>query len=519
MHTTDTASAASANSSFAFLRVDRSLIEKVPFLFNVPVNKSVLKNIYSALSLLLIGSVFYFFPSIFGGKLYFTGFSVLLIIHAFLAVKYSNLNLIFLFRYFLVWLLVFAAAIAWAIWGGAVKVAPFGADYQTLDVTSTLIFAGFLSLNGSLFGWLAGIYSLRADHLPTYQMPRRHTSNLWKFGAAFALLFSISYFLVSGGIVTADSSYASLGKAIDVKFSAFNIFHCFGISLLILASAGYQRLRKKFIWLAIFSLVLGMLVGSRADYMPQMLLLLIVIYAKPFSNSFRKLTLVKVVRLAFYGFILLVAAYYLGGFIAAWRFSGDVYSSLAFAFSSDYTGLLIHSYEAPVLWLETGSMALGTLYAAIVNVETGLTGLLWGSSYFDWILKIPPQFIGLPRPKGLEWGASIGNQVMSQGGIFEVSEAYWNFGLVGCFVISFLVSYLISYLLRKGLRNSNLFMLTWYLVMGFMSLRGIWYQNFTYFRVFSVMILIYVVSKVFVPWFVRSRIRKVTSLFSGSGYM
>ena len=513
VHTLNTASSDCTNSSSNSPPAKQSLIDKVPLLFNLPANKSALSNLYIPCILLIIGSIFYFFSSIFGSKIYFMGFSALLIVHAFLAVISSNSNLIFLFRYFLVWLLIFATAIAWAIWDGDVKAAPFGAAYQTLDVTCTLIFAGFLSLNGSLFGWLAGIHSLRADSLPSYQLPCRYISRLWKLGAAFALLFSISYYLISGGIATADSTYVSSGKAIDVKFSVFNVFQFFGISLLILAAAGYQHLRKKFIWLAISTLVIGMLVGSRADYMPQALLLLTVVYSKPLLNRFRKLTLIKVVRLAFYGLALLSSAYYISGFIAAWRFSGDVYSSLAFPFSSDYTGLLIHSYEYPVLWLETGSMAIGTLYAAIVNVETGLTPLLWGSSYFDWILKIPPQFIGLPRPQGLEWAASIGDQIMSQGGIFEVSEAYWNFGLVGCFVISFLISYSISYLLRKGLRNSNLFMLSWYLVMGLMSLRGIWYQNFTYFRISSIMIFVYIMSKVVAPWFLRSRLSKVTCSF------
>jgi len=482
---------------------NQSLTQKVPFLFALPASGGALNSVYNGFFLLIAGSSLHLFSSILGGKLYFIGFSAILICHAILAIISSNANLIFLFRYFLVWLLIFAVAITWAVWDGDVKVAPFGANYQSIDVTRVLVFAGFLSLNGSFTGWLIGCRSLRSESLPSFQLPHRYRSLLWMVGAVLALLFSVSYFFAAGGIVSSESYYGS-GKGVDLQFSVFNIFQYIGISLLILSSAAFSPLRKKFIWLAILTLIIGMLVGSRADYMPQALLLLLIIFLRPLLGRFRQLSFVKAARLAFYGFTLILIAFFLGGFIAQWRFSGNITDSFSFIISSEYTGLLNYSYGHPVLWLETGSMAIGTLYAAIVNVKIGLIGLHWGSSYLDWILKLPPQFLGLPRPEGLEWSASIGGQIMSQGGIFEVSEAYWNFGLVGCFVVSFLISYLLAYLLQRGLRRTNLFNLLWYLTMGFMSLRGIWYQNFTYFRLFSIMMLLYIAAKGFAPWFICS---------------
>lgn len=121
------------------------------------------------------------------------------------------------------------------------------------------------------------------------------------------------------------------------------------------------------------------------------------------------------------------------------------------------------------------------------------------------MLTAPPAFLGLPRPLGLEWSVFIEGTQMAQGGIFEVAESYWNFGFVGCFAVSFILSYLFGSLLRMGMVRNNYFYLTWYIVFGLHSFRSIWYQNFSYFRLFTIMLLIYMAGRLFLNWYITNR--------------
>ena len=175
--------------------------------------------------------------------------------------------------------------------------------------------------------------------------------------------------------------------------------------------------------------------------------------------------------------------------------------------SKNDKGLLGQKFkDEKVIWLETGNMMLGGLYSAIVQVREGYTGLLLGKSYFNYLLISPPALLGLPRPLGLEWFTNIGGQLMSLGGIFEVAEAYWNFGLFGCFSVSFGLSYFFAWLLRRGVLHNNYFFLVWYFVFGIHGFRSIWYQNFSYFRLMTVMLVILGLSFLYFRWFSRDRV-------------
>ena len=166
-------------------------------------------------------------------------------------------------------------------------------------------------------------------------------------------------------------------------------------------------------------------------------------------------------------------------------------------------GLLIKGSSGDkMLYFETGNMMLGGLYSAIVQVKNGSTGFLLGKSYFNYFLITPPAFLNLPRPLGLEWATNIDGVIMTQGGIFEVAEAYWNFGILGCFFVSLFISYAFGWLLQRGLKANNYWYLVWYMVYGLSGFRSIWYQNFSYFRLMTVMFVIYFVSLYLFRWFV-----------------
>lgn len=273
--------------------------------------------------------------------------------------------------------------------------------------------------------------------------------------------------------------------------------------MLLLSGLKESGVKTSHIVFAGSTLVLGLLAGSRADFLPQLFILLILGFNKSLSGNFSAASLVRLISLLFLGVIFLAAGYFSAIFVALWRTGIPIDSALDLLTNS--AGNLLFRDKGPyqVLYLETGNMMLGGFYAAIVNVSQ--SGYLFGSSYFDYLLKAPPAFLGLPRPLGLEWAANINGLTMSQGGIFEVAEAYWNFGFIGCFIISFMLSYFFGWLLQKGLLGNNYFFLTWYIVFGFHSFRSIWYQNFSYFRLLTIMLLIYVAGRLFVHWFVTRR--------------
>ena len=436
---------------------------------------------------------------------YFELTAVLIGMHGLVAIFTSSANLFFLFRYFLVWILIFGTAVVWAVYDGEVNVAPMGLQFQTYENTRVLVFAGLLSLCGSLAGWHVASLGFRRFKCTDFTLTEKHRKSMLTVGVGLALGFGLLYFYKAGGAVGFGAVYGENTRDVGFTFGVFNIFHFIGISLLIFAGILRDKIRPMFLWLSIGSLTLGLASGSRADYLPQLFIIVMLFYNKKISTMLLRQQYTKVLRWLIYAVLFLVVGYVLAFFIAFWRSGLNPLAVISQMFSADQ-GLFINEvFGHKMLYLETGNMMLGGLYAAIVNVRENITGLLLGESYLNYFLNSPPAFLGLPRELGLEWYTDVLGIPMSLGGIFEVAEAYWNFGLVGCLAVPFLLSWFFSWLLQKGLRTNNYFLLTWYLVFGFMSFRAVWYQTFSYFRIMTIMLLIYLAAKVFFRWFATGK--------------
>ena len=141
----------------------------------------------------------------------------------------------------------------------------------------------------------------------------------------------------------------------------------------------------------------------------------------------------------------------------------------------------------------------GHFYAVFAKLTSLREPLLLGSSYFDFILRTPPAFLGLPRPEDLAWQMDVGGYRMAQGGIFEVAEAYWNFWYFGAFFIPLIISNLMAALLIKSLTSKRnwFFFGSGFVALLLMSPRGIWYQTFAYWRVFTVIVVVFLIVKVY----------------------
>lgn len=481
------------------------LSRSMPLLFGVPVASDSRRAIVLSIIILSLSFLSYLATEHTSSFNFFMILTFLIGLHGYICLTTTAANILYLVRYFLVWILVFGTAIIWYIYDGEVLVAPFGVSYQTVANTRIVVLAGVFSLCGSLIGWHKALLRFKFKEHTEFFISDRNRTKLIKTGAYIAVSFALLFVWKSGGIVSDGKTYADGEEGFTMTFGVFNIFHFIGIALMFLASIQDKKIVSQYLWLAIFTLILGMLAGSRADFLPQAFICILLFFNKNVVCIFEKKQYIKLV-LWFVLFLgTLFIAYFVATFIAIWRGGIDPLKVIDILLTNDKGLLINEAYGHKMLYFETGNMMLGGLYAAIYNVDNGGTGFLFGKSYADYFLIAPPGFLNLPRPLGLEWYAEIGGQPMSIGGIFEVAEAYWNFGLFGCFFVSLFISYTFGWLLRRGLKANNYFFLVWFMVFGLHGFRSIWYQNFSYFRLMTVMLFVYVVSLFLFKWFIIDR--------------
>jgi len=232
---------------------------------------------------------------------------------------------------------------------------------------------------------------------------------------------------------------------------------------------------------------LPILTGSRADFLMQGAIFGFVVFSIYwFRNNARYAR--YPLFLIIFGVALL---YFLSQFVGVWRHVGDL--SVALTIFGESFSFLSDRSAGTVLSLSTGNQMAGHFYAVYAKLESLGEPYLLGSSYFDFILRTPPGFLGLPRPEDLAWQMEVAGESMAQGGIFEVAEAYWNFWFFGAFFVPLIITRLLAWFLVGALtsRRHWFFFASSYVSLMLMSPRGIWYQTFAYWRVFTVIAVIY----------------------------
>jgi len=195
-----------------------------------------------------------------------------------------------------------------------------------------------------------------------------------------------------------------------------------------------------------------------------------------YNNKSLKLTW-KVFLLGMFLFVLL-------------QIIGIIRSALEYVTFSQLVDMIMDGFS----FIFTGSKSGIMFYQGTVNdIATTFSGIiymlkhniidfLYGSSYFDYILRTPPKFLYPDRPEDLAW-IFVNHDFTSGGGFFELAEAYFNFGVFGVFIIPFLVSFLFGYAYKLFVLNkySLISAILWFSVLsGFM--RGILYQTFAFYK-------------------------------------
>jgi hypothetical protein len=180
---------------------------------------------------------------------------------------------------------------------------------------------------------------------------------------------------------------------------------------------------------------------------------------------------------------------YLGVFAIFMEYLGHLRFALA--------GVEIETmFEGIARMLEDGFLFIGTI-SGIASAHANLMHMIknnvidyqWGLTYFDWMLRTPPEFLYPDRPKDLSSIFELYGYA-SIGGFFELAESYMNFGLVGVFFMSGAITIFFKSVQNKA-RNGN--MLFYILLLAILSvfMRGAWYQTFAYYKSMVTGLLIY----------------------------
>jgi hypothetical protein len=123
-------------------------------------------------------------------------------------------------------------------------------------------------------------------------------------------------------------------------------------------------------------------------------------------------------------------------------------------------------------------------------VDNGKLELALGRSYWEFILRTPPEFLYPDRPKDYAWlFEEFG--LLAGGGFFELGEAYMNFGLLGTLVAPGVLSFLMAKTFYNVIARQTV--LSYFLLFTFLGvfLRGTWYQTFAFYRGFWTAIILY----------------------------
>lgn len=325
-----------------------------------------------------------------------------------------------------------------------------------------------------------------------YSDPENHKDgeqkfiNYWWFAGLIGAMLAVasSWMFVQGygqTILTADYASAEQGGS-GVAFGSAVVLGVVGIfSLFIAGMKGYLENWKVAFFIVCFMFIVysQLLMGLRQDAMSTLFGILVLYGVVNKKEIGLKLSYVPV----------LIVAYI---FIEAW---GVARFSLASGVPiSDIVTLTFTSIGATdAIRMGTVSPIATTFSNTVWLIQNNIIDYSWGRTYWEWILRIPPEILFPDRPVDYAWMFQEYG-LLTGGGFFELAEVYMNFGLLGALVLPGIVSFLMAKSYYYAFYRQS--MLSYFLLFSFLAifLRGTWYQTFAFFRAFLVCILFYFVA-------------------------
>jgi hypothetical protein len=419
------------------------------------------------------------------GLFYSSGGKAIFLVGAFAAgnaLYYFRRNLLFQARLGLLIVIGYFAGFVKAMVDPAAAFSPLGIAAQTSEVGARMFGLTSIALFGSVIGLLGAGLQLsdpkcdwRGDSLKSVS---------WRvllFVSAAIVIFAGYLSARSYGPSVLESAYAS-GEG---EGQLLGNIQSIGVICLVIAFVAGSHLRGRWIAMSLVALSIyflgwGIFIrGGRLEVLSGMLALLVGV---PAAHG-------KIVRLRIYHYI---GVFLLALFMEAW---GDLRGMLSVENVDKDTGQsLIQGYrllaEAGIYHAGTISAIATTFSNTVHMIEHGVIGFRYGSTYFDYLLRSPPEFIYPGRPTDLAWMFDDYGYAAA-GGFFELAEAYLNFGILGCLLIPFCISFFLATCYRKALRGRFFWFI---LLVSLLSVffRGAWYQSFAFYKACLTGMVLYV---------------------------
>lgn len=378
-------------------------------------------------------------------------------------------NFVFQLRLAFILAIGYFAALVKAIDSGALF-SPVGFSSQTLSVAVQMFGLTSIAFFGALMGLIMfgpRYNGIKLSSYPGFLFDQRFATRFYVVNATIVIM--VGYLSAkSYGPNIFQSAYASG----DGEGQLLGNLQSIGVvSLSLCALASVQLARRSFFYLTCFLVIYllgwGILIrGGRLEALSGILALIVLV---PISKG-------KV----FY----LRPSYFVAGIFGALFLEvlGVIRSALA-----DGSVSLEFIIDAYSRLFDQGIYHAGTIsgiaitFANIIHmIDYSVINFSYGSTYFDYFLRTPPEFLYPSRPVDPSWMfGDLGYDAI--GGFFELAEAYYNFGVVGCLVIPFIISAIIAGSYKRAL-SGRLFWL--FIFAGLLSVfpRGAWYQSFAFYK-------------------------------------
>src|SRR5450830_988404 len=394
-------------------------------------------------------------------------------------------NMLFAARLFLLFI-VGAYPLAIKMLGENLYFSVFEFGTQTLEIATTMYALSLVAVVGAYIGWKAGGGVGLGRSTEVAPLPEFDDYYRWIFYLAALFTIFSGYLIVSSSTGTIlDSAYGSGTEGVPVIGSASAIG---GICLSVMFYCGLIA-RKKYYSIIIVLTAIYVLIwcqilrGLRQDVVGALFSCMILYLMFELKNVSIKLKYILYVLplfllLELWGLVRSGLSMFLAG-----RLSITEMFDMGLGNATVIPGVVYSGTLGPI----------ATTFANVIALfNRNSLDFLYGSSYFDYLLRTPPEFLYPDRP--LDYATMFPQYGLSSGGgFFGLAEAYLNFGLVGAFIVPLSISFIIAFVYFRAQKNFGIFYIFVLSSILCVWVRGSWYQTFAFYKSFVSAISLYCV--------------------------
>lgn len=344
--------------------------------------------------------------------------------------------------------------------------------YQTGAVATEVLLCSVLALSASAVAWAAGIRALQGvEPRERAAAPFDH-ARYFIYAAIAVISASFAADALGGFMWEADFAYQGMQPYLNIGvFSVFAMFALVGMYAQLLLAKDVPPAYRYVFWsiLGYALLICLWLRGARLDVVGTLLAM----YFLHLRSVGRR---PRPGRLLAYALALLLLTTLWGmlrhqSIATGWHW--PQWPALQSAFLLDHQGVRY-------LHLPTLADVAATFYQVVGLVQDGHLSLQLGQTYLNYLPRTLPAFLHPARPAEFSI-AGIQGQATT-GSLFELAEAYANFGWAGAFIVPACIGFILALVSRYAEVRPGFASFLAYGIAASLLLRGTWYQNFSFYK-------------------------------------